>query len=165
VKTHFIAQITMSLKICLGLVHADDRKRAGNLQTHDTKVLYKQVAQINKGFTPSLVVMDGYKAVISGGPTVADKPPGAPSTWKGGVVGDPKTFIVSTDRVAADVAGIALLQTLSPAYELVTKTAPFQNPMIVAAIANGLGISGPDEWDASGPTVPNFDEIKAKVTG
>jgi uncharacterized protein (DUF362 family) len=165
VKTHFIAQVTMSLKISLGLVHADDRARDGNLKNHNTSVLYKQVAQINKAFTPSLIVQDGYKAVISGGPTVADKPPGAPSTWKGGVVGNPKIFIVSTDRIAADVGGIAVLQTLSPDYELVTKTAPFENPHIKAAVAAGLGIAGPDEWDASGPTVPNFDEIKAKVTG
>lgn len=165
VKTHFISQITMALKISLGLVHADDRMRDGNLKTHNTSVLYEQIAQINKGFTPSLIVQDGYKAVISGGPTVADKPQGAPSTWKGGVVGDPKIFIVSTDRIAADVAGIAVLQTLSPTYEAVTKTAPFENPQIKAAIALGLGISGPDEFDVSGPTVPNLDEIKAKVTG
>ena len=32
VKTHFIGTITMSLKISLGLVHADDRARAGNLK-------------------------------------------------------------------------------------------------------------------------------------
>ena len=165
VKTHFISQVTMALKISLGLVHADDRARDGNLRSHNTSVLYKQIAQINKGFTPSLVVQDGYKAVISGGPTVADKPQGAPSTWKGGIVGDPKVFIVSTDRIAADVAGIAVLQTLSPSYEAVLKTAPFENPQIKAAIALGLGISSADEMDLSGPTVPNIEEIKAKIAG
>lgn len=165
VKTHFISQVTMALKISLGLVHADDRKRPGNLATHDTKVLYKQIAQINKGFTPSLIIQDGYKAVTSGGPTVADKPPGAPTTWRENAVSEPKIFIVSTDRIAADVGGIAVLQTVCPTYEMVTKTAPFENPQIKAAIALGLGITTPDEWDASGPTVPSFDEIKAKVTG
>lgn len=165
VKTHFISQITMSLKISLGLVHATDRARAGNLKTHDTKVLHKQIAQINKAFTPSLVIQDGYKAIISGGPTVADRPPNAPSSFKGGVVGDPKVFIVSTDRVAADVAGIAVLQTTSPAYELVTKTTPFQNPMIAAAVAAGIGIGDASAFDVGGPTVPNLDELRAKVTG
>jgi len=164
VKTHFISQITMSLKISLGLVHEDDRARDGNLKTHDTKILYKQIAQVNKGFTPSLIIHDGYKALISGGPTVADKPPNAPSTFKSGVVADAKTFIVSTDRIAADVGGIALLQTLSPSYELVTKTTPFQNPMIAAAVSAGLGIADASAWDASGPTHPSFDEIKSKVT-
>lgn len=165
VKTHFISQFTMSLKIALGLVHADDRARTGNLKTHDTNVLYKQIAQINKAITPSLVVQDGYSAVISGGPTVNDRPSGAPSSWKGGITGDPKVFIVSTDRIAADVAGIAVLQTLSPAYEAVTKTKPFANPQIQAAIALGLGIDDASKIDLSGPTVPDLEKYKAKISG
>lgn len=165
VKTHFISTVTMSLKISLGLVHPEDRKRPGNLQTHDTKVLYKQIAQINQAFTPSLIIQDGYSAVISGGPTINDKPSGAPAGWAGGITADPKIFIVSTDRIAADVAGIAILQTLSPAYEAVNKSKPFANPQILAAIAaGGLGISGAAEFDVAGPTVPNLEELKAKVT-
>ena len=156
----------MSLKIALGLVHADDRAREGNLKNHDTTILFDQVAQINKAFTPSLVIADGYSAVISGGPTKNDRPPGAPSTFKGGITGDPKVFIVSTDRIAADVAGISVLQTLSPSYELVTKTKPFANPAIKAAIAaGGLGISGANAYDLSGPTVPMLATYLAKATG
>ncbi len=166
VKTHFISTITMSLKISLGLVHATDRARAGNLKNHDTAVLHKQIAQINKGITPSFVINDGYSAVISGGPTINDKPSGAPAGWKGGITGDPKVFIVSTDRIAADVAGIAVLQTLSPAYEAVNKTAPFANPMIKAAIAaGGLGISDASAFDMAGPTVPKLAEYLAKIKG
>ncbi|MFO0662808.1 MAG: DUF362 domain-containing protein [Polyangiaceae bacterium] len=167
VKTHFIAQITMSLKISLGLVHASDRSRAGNLKTHDTNVLHKQTAQINKAFTPSLVIQDGYSAVISGGPTVNDKPPGAPAGFTKGITGDPKVFIVSTDRVAADVAGIAVLQTLSPSYEYVHKTKPFANPGIVEAINIELpgSIKDPSAFDLSGPTVPELETYRAKVTG
>lgn len=166
VKTHFIATVTMSLKIALGLVHADDRARDGNLKNHDTSILHQQVAQINRGFTPSLVIADGYSAVISGGPTMNDKPPAAPSSFKGGITGDPKVFIVSTDRIAADVAGIAVLQTLSPAYEQVMKSKPFANPMIKAAIAAGdLGIADASAFDLSGPTVPKLDTYLAKVTG
>lgn len=166
VKTHFISTVTMSLKISLGLVHATDRAREGNLKNHDTSILYKQIAQINKGITPSLVIADGYSAVISGGPTVNDKPSGAPSTWRGGITGDPKVFIVSTDRIAADVAGISVLQTLSPAYEAVMKTKPFANPMIKAAIAaGGLGIADASAFDLSGPTVPELATYLAKATG
>ena len=166
VKTHFISQFTMALKIGLGLVHADDRKRDGNLKVHDTKVLYKQIAQINKAITPSLVVMDGYKAIISGGPTKNDRPAGAPASWKGGIIGEPKVFIVSTDRIAADVAGIAVLQTLSPEYEEIHETKPFESPQIKAAIAAGdLGISDPSELDLSGPTVPELETYLAKIAG
>jgi uncharacterized protein (DUF362 family) len=165
VKTHFIAEFTMSLKISLGLVHPGDRSRAGNLKVHDTKVLHKQSAQINKAFTPSLVIQDGYAAVSSGGPTVNDRPPAAPSGWKAETA-NPKVFIVSTDRIAADVTGIAVLQTVSPAFEQIMKTKPFENPQIKDAIAaGGLGISDPSAYDLSGPTVPNLEEIRAKITG
>lgn len=166
VKTHFISQFTMSLKIGLGLVHADDRKREGNLKTHDTRILYKQIAQINKAITPSLVIMDGYSAIISGGPTKNDRPSGAPSSFTGGVIGKPKVFIVSTDRIAADIAGIAVLQTLSPDYEEIHETKPFANPQIKAAIAAGdLGISDASAFDLSGPTVPELETYLSKVTG
>lgn len=165
VKTHFISQFTMALKISLGLVHEDDRRRPGNLQNHDVKVLYKQIAQINKAFTPSLVIQDGYSAVASGGPTLRDTPSGAPTGWKP-IKADPKVFIVSTDRIAADVAGIAVLQTVSPQFEAIQKTSPFQNPQILAAIAAGdLGISDASAFDLSGPTVPSLEDYKAKVSG
>ncbi|MBX3264763.1 MAG: DUF362 domain-containing protein [Labilithrix sp.] len=165
VKTHFISQFTMALKIGLGLVHAEDRMREGNLKTHDTRILYKQIAQINQAFTPSLVVMDGYSAIISGGPTKSDRPSGAPSSFTGGVVGEPKVFIVSTDRVAADVAGVAVLQTLSPDYEAIHDTKPFANPQIKAAVAADLGIASASAFDLSGPTVPELEQYLAKVTG
>lgn len=165
VKTHFISQFTMALKIGLGLVHAEDRMREGNLKTHDTRILYKQIAQINQAFTPSLVVMDGYSAIISGGPTKNDRPSGAPSSFSGGVIGKPKVFIVSTDRIAADVAGIAVLKTLSPDYEAIHDTKPFSNPQIKAAVTAGLGIADASAFDLSGPTVPELETYLAQVTG
>jgi uncharacterized protein (DUF362 family) len=167
VKTHFISNITMSLKIALGLVHADDRSRDGNLKVHNTRgnLLYKQIAEINKAITPSLVIQDGYQAVISGGPTVRDRPAGAPSSFTGGIAGEPKVFIVSTDRIAADVAGIAVLQDVAPKYEEVHKWAPFENPHIKECVALNLGIAGPAAFDVSGPTVPKLADYKKKVTG
>jgi uncharacterized protein (DUF362 family) len=155
VKTHFIATFTMTLKNCLGLVHATDRARAGNLQTHDTRVLYQQIAQINKGYTPSLNILNGYQALITGGPT--------PTDGAGGTVADPKVVIVSTDRIAADVTGIAVLQTLSPTRERVTQTRAFNNPQIRAAIAAGLGITGRDAYDLSGPTVPMIETYRQRA--
>lgn len=165
VKTHFIATVTMSLKIALGLVHAEDRSRVGNLRSHDTNILFKQTTQINKAFTPSLILQDGWEAVIAGGPTKNDKPPKAPANWAGGITGNPKLMIVSTDRIAADVAGIAVLQTVSPDYELVHTKKPFEHAHIQDAVAEGLGIAGPEAFDLSGPTVPNIEEIRAKVLG
>jgi hypothetical protein len=73
---------------------------------------------------------------------------------------------VSTDRIAADVAGIAVLQTLAPEYEEVHNTTPFENPMIKAAIAAGdLGIGDASAFDLSGPTVPELATYLSKITG
>jgi uncharacterized protein (DUF362 family) len=156
-KTHFIATFTMSLKICLGLVNATDRARTGNLDTHVASRLWNQIAQINTAYTPSLNILNGYQALITGGPT--------PTDGAGGTTGDPKVVVVSTDRIATDVTGIAVLQTLSPRTERVTQTAPFANAQIRAAVAANLGITGPGAYDLSGPTVPMIDMYRAKVTG
>lgn len=156
VKTHFIATFTMSLKNCLGIVHSDDRRRAGNLDVHVLSRLWPQIAQINKAYTPSLNILDGYQALTTGGPT--------PREGAGPTIEEPKVVIVSTDRIAADVTGIAVLQTLSPSSERVTQYRPFNNPQIRAAIAaGGLGISGPAAYDLSGPTVPMLETYRQRV--
>jgi uncharacterized protein (DUF362 family) len=163
VKTHFIAHITMCLKISLGIINAHDRQRVGNLDTHVQARLWNQIAETNKNITPSLNILDGYQAVITGGPTIHDRPPFAPNDWHAATA-ESKVFVVSTDRIAADVTGAAILQTLSPPYEEVQRHAPFQLPQIQAAIAaGGLGISGPDALDIAGPTVPQLAEYRRKA--
>jgi len=81
-----------------------------------------------------------------------DRPPAAPPPSRRGITGDPKVFNRQhRSQSAADVAGIAVLQTLSPAYEQVMKYKPFANPMIKAAIAAGdLGIADASAFDLSG---------------
>ena len=156
VKTHFIAHFTMSLKNALGLVNPVDRRRTGNLDVHQYPRLWNQIAQVNQGLTPSLNVLDGYRALITGGPTIRD---GAGPTYA-----DPKVYIVSTDRIAADVTGIGVLQTLSPASEEVTRRAAWASPQIAAAVAAGVGIDTPDLLDLSGPTVPMIADYLDRAT-
>jgi uncharacterized protein (DUF362 family) len=162
-KTHFIAHVTLSLKLVLGLIHAQDRKRGGNLDTHIPDRLWPQIAQVNKQITPTLNILDGFKAVVTGGPTIHDRPAGAPANWHPQTA-NPGVFIVSTDRIATDVLGAAVLQTISPEFEEVTKHEPFSLPQIKAAIAaGGLGIAGPDALDVVGPSVPSLDEYRRRA--
>lgn len=153
VKTHFISTFTMSLKNMIGLVHADDRKRPGNLDTHVTagNKLYRQIAQLNEHMTPTLNILDGWEAIVRGGPTAAGNPTG--------LVGEPGVMIVSTDRIAADVMGLAVLKRYAVANEDIHNWSVWENPQIVEAIAAGVGISGPDEFDAAGPTADEFDDF------
>jgi uncharacterized protein (DUF362 family) len=157
VKTHFITTFTMSLKNVLGLVHPVDRRREGNLDVHRKPNIYNQSAQVNEFITPSLNVLDGFYALTTGGPTRNEAP--------GPTYAEPRVFIASTDRIAADVTGIAVLQTLSPDSEEVTQHAAWNNPQITAAVDHAVGITSPDEYELSGPTVPEIDTYRELATG
>ena len=153
-KTHFIAGFTMSLKNCLGLVNPTDRRRPGNLKTHAPidEALGRQIAQVNQAFTPSLNVLNGYRALITGGPTPHDR-----THHRGGDIATPRVVIASTDRIATDATGLAVLRTLCPKTESVTQFAPFAHPQLKAAILAGLGIASPAACDLSGASVPELE--------
>ena len=152
VKTHFISTFTMALKNTIGFVNADDRRREGNLDYHITSgnKLYKQIAQLNAHITPTLNILDGWEAVVRGGPTQSGNP--------SGLTDEPGVMIVSTDRIAADVMGLAVLHRFAVDSEDLHDWSVWENPQIVEAVAAGVGISGPDDFDAAGPTVADFDD-------
>ncbi|MCP4448221.1 MAG: DUF362 domain-containing protein [Myxococcales bacterium] len=152
VKTHFITSYTMALKNVLGLVHPEDRARRGNLRSHDAKRIYHQIADINKYVASDFHIIDGFRALITGGPTPQS---GATST-----IVSPGIIIGSKDPLAADAAGIALLRTLSPSTERVTSFQTWENPMLKAAMAAGIGKVGPKTLSISGSSIPNLARIK-----
>jgi uncharacterized protein (DUF362 family) len=155
VKTHFIAHFTMALKNMFGVVNPVDRQRTGNLDIHRYPQVWSQIAEVNQHITPALNILDGHEALITGGPTISD---GAGATYA-----EPNVIIVSPDRVAADVMGIALLQTLSPSSEEVTGYAAWASPQIERAVALGIGATGPEMLDVSGPTVTELDTYLANA--
>lgn len=128
-KTHFISGVTLGLKNWLGIVHAEDRKRPGNLRTHDADLIHHQIVDVQRALAPSLTVIDGYRALVAGGPTPRN---GTVS------LADPKVVLAGVDRVAVDIAGITLLQKYAPASEAVHATKPDRHPTILAARAGGL---------------------------
>ncbi len=145
-KTHFISEFTMALKNMIGLVHPADRRREGNLDVHRVPRLWMQISQINQQITPSINILDGYEALVQGGPTVRD--------GRGPRYASPKVIITSADRIATDVTGVAVLQTLAPAVEEVTQSTAWRSGQIRQAIRDGIGIRNPNNYDLAGPTVP-----------
>ena len=152
VKTHFIAGFTMALKNMLGLPHPADRAIRQNLGIHRLPRLWSQIAEVNAQVTTSLNILDGYRALITGGPNA--------NSGRGATYADPKVIFAAPDSVAIDVAGISLLHTLSPSVEEVTQTSPWQNPQIGAAAEYGVGIAGPEHLALVGPTVPDLDRYR-----
>ncbi len=116
-KTHRYARFTMSLKLSVGFLHPGERRglHFGNLE--------EKAAEINLVRQPDLIVMDGRKAFVSGGPE------------KGQLV-EPGIVMASGDLVAIDVEALKVLQSY-PADNRLTGD-PYQLPQIATALRHGL---------------------------
>jgi len=115
-KTHRLAEFSLSLKLIFGWIHLKDRFRM-----HEN--LQKGIADVNTVIHPDLVLMDGRKAFITGGPA------------KGDLV-EPNLLLASADRIALDVEGIKVLQSF-PGNSL--NKNPWSYTQISKAVELGLG--------------------------
>ena len=129
-KTHQFGGIfTLSLKLHVGVVpttrHGFDYMRELHTSPHQRKL----IAEINQPFTPQLVILDGVDAFVDGGPATGKNAKG-------------EVFLASTDRVAMDAVGVAVLKNLgsNPA---IMNTRIFDQEQIARAVELGLGASSP----------------------
>jgi len=127
-KTHRpLGVFTMALKLSVGVVpttrHGFDYMR----ELHGSPDGRKMIAEINQSFKPALIVLDGIDAFVDGGP-------GQGTLVKGNV------FLASTDRVAIDAVGVAILKQLG-SNEKIIKPKIFEQEQITRAVELGLGIS------------------------
>jgi uncharacterized protein (DUF362 family) len=129
-KTHFITGCTLGLKNLLGLVRATDRRRDGNLRVHHDELIHVQIADVNRAITPRLTVVDGWRALVSGGPT--------PHSGNVPTFADARVVLAGRDRCAVDTAAIELLQRHAPADEAIHDLPAHRHPTIVAARAAGI---------------------------
>jgi len=98
-KTHFLGHITMSLKLSVGILHRADR--GAHLHNYNHIFVGQQAAEINLPFRPDLIIMDGRRSFISGGPSH-------------GELVKPGFIVASGDQLANDVMGIRILQEWYP---------------------------------------------------
>jgi uncharacterized protein (DUF362 family) len=129
-KTHRpLGVFTMALKLAVGAVpttrHGFDYMR----EMHGSPNGRKMIAEINQPFKPALIVLDGIDAFVDGGP-------GKGTLAKG------NAFLASTDRVAIDAVGVAILKHLG-SNENIMKPKIFAQEQIARAAELGLGASSP----------------------
>jgi uncharacterized protein (DUF362 family) len=98
-KTHFLGGITQSLKLSVGILHRADR--GNHLHAFNHIFTAEQSAEINLPFRPDLIIMDGRRSLISGGPSHGEQV-------------KPGMILASGDQVANDVMGIKILQEWYP---------------------------------------------------
>jgi len=130
-KTHVTAGFTMALKLSVGILHRDDR---GN-QLHALNHIFnpQATAEINIPIKPDLVIMDGRRALIAGGPSHGEE------------VGC--GFIVASGcQVANDVVGVEILQQWYPTVPNKITIYVWNNPQISQAVKVGCGYArGPED--------------------
>ncbi len=117
-KTHFHADYTGSIKLSVGLMPTGEKMRfhLGNLQ--------KKIAELNKLVTPDIIIMDGRKCFISGGPV-------------SGTLKEPGIILASDDRVAIDLEAVNTIK--SYAQNSLSDKKPLEIMQIKKMIEFGLG--------------------------
>lgn len=131
-KTHrFGGHFTLSLKNSVGLAAKRTPNNAYNYmnELHASKYQRHMVAEINAAYTPALIVMDGVEAFTTGGPDQ-------------GKMVKSEVMLASTDRIAIDAVGVAILRLFGTTPE-VSKGKIFEQAQIARAVELGLGVTSP----------------------
>ncbi len=155
IKTHFQAWFTMSMKAFVGMSHhrsrlefhrslagdfslfrqkARRRRRRGivpDVAAEDAAVapFVNRIAELNLGLKPALNILDGSTSFVFGGPSQGD-------------TATPKVIVASTDRIAADATGIAVLKNIGTEPRLQNRPI-WSNPFLRHGIKIGLGVGSP----------------------
>ena len=124
-KTHFRADFSLSLKLGFGFVKGSER-----LLFH-LEHLKEKLAELNLVIHPALIITDGRKCFITGGPFHGD-------------VREPNVVLASGDRVAIDVEGIKIIESYEGAK---LKDNPWSYTLIRRAVELGLGVRNEQEYE------------------
>jgi uncharacterized protein (DUF362 family) len=117
-KTHQLARFSLSLKLAVGFVHPGERR------SMHMRNLERKIAEFNLALQPDLVIMDGRKAFVSGGPAT-------------GELVEPGVIMASGDQVAIDVEALKILGSYKAKNRLLPN--PYDSPQIVTALRHRLG--------------------------
>lgn len=126
-KTHGAGGVfTMSLKLAVGLTPKPVRRTM-----HRSPDMRRMIAEINSGYQPQLIVMDGIAAFTDGGPSRGELKAG-------------NVMIAGHDRVAVDAVGLAVLKELGSNQAIMNRRI-FEQEQIARAVELGLGAGSPDD--------------------
>ncbi|MHA2364037.1 MAG: DUF362 domain-containing protein [Candidatus Hodarchaeales archaeon] len=129
-KTHqYGGHFTLSLKLAVGLVPRQGYEYMREL--HSSPHQRKLIAEINQAYTPTLIILEGVDAFAEGGPD------------KGKLV-HPNVMLASTDRIAIDAVGVAILRDYKTTKE-VSNGSIFEQEQIARAVELNLGVKKASE--------------------
>ena len=123
-KTHRWAKFTLSLKLAVGFMKPSERMllHARNLE--------EKIVDLNLVVHPDLIIMDGRKCFISGGPAC-------------GELRNPNVVMASGDRIATDVEAVKLIESFEGSN---LDADPWSYTQIRRAVALEIGVRKEDEY-------------------
>jgi len=138
-KTHGAGGVfSMSLKLAVGLT---PKRLMGELHGARNTHMRRMIAEINLGYKPDMIVLDGIEAFVDRGPSRGPMKRG-------------DVFIGGTDRIAVDAVGLAVLKELG-SNDAIMNSKIFEQEQIERAAELGLGISKPDQIELVTPDEPS----------
>ena len=142
-KTHQYGGIfTLSLKLHVGVVPTSRHGYTFMQELHGSPHQRRMIAEINEPFRPALVVLDGIDAFVDGGPMTGKR-------------AKAEIFLASTDRIAIDATGVAILK-LFGSNQQIMRPKIFEQEQIARAVELGLGASSSSEIEL----IPAHDNSK-----
>jgi uncharacterized protein (DUF362 family) len=118
-KTHQLAWFSGAMKLAFGFVAPGQRR------SFHFGYLQQKLAEVNLCWQPDLIIMDGRKAFVTGGPD------------KGQLV-EPGLVIASGDLIAIDIEAMKVLLAYNASNRLPAD--PWQLPQVVTALKHRIGV-------------------------
>ncbi len=131
-KHHFLARFTMSLKLIIGMTHTVEMKYLHANTLSDPKEPFEEkIPELSLPIGPDLIIMDGRKSFITGGPDTGD-------------LVEPKVIMASGDRIAIDVEGVKILQSYEA--DNLLQMDVWELPVIAGAVKLSLGAASEADY-------------------
>jgi uncharacterized protein (DUF362 family) len=148
IKTHWTATFTMGLKSQISITADRDRRQLPHGQGWDT-VFGNMIAESNLVYRPDFYISDATKCFVTEGPNI-------------GTLKEPEIVMASSDVIANDVVGLALLKNLGTVPKIQNKSV-WAQPQIKRAVELNLGVQSREEVNVKSSGIGEIEEIIANL--
>ena len=149
IKTHWTALFTMGLKSQISITSDFDRRQLPHGQNND-ELFGNMIAESNLVYKPDFYISDATKCFVTDGPNI-------------GTVREPGLVIATSDVIANDVVGLALLKTLGTIHKI-QNISVWEQPQIKRAVELGLGVKSKNDMQIKSDGVKEIENITGNIT-
>jgi uncharacterized protein (DUF362 family) len=148
VKTHWTALFTMGLKSQISITADRDRRQLPHGYGWDV-VFGNMIAESNLVYKPDFYISDATKCFVTDGPNL-------------GTLREPDIVMASSDVIANDAVGLALLKTLGTIPRIQNHSV-WAQPQIKRAVELKLGVSSREEITVKSQGIQEIEKIIANL--